>query len=175
MKTLYAALIQPYLSYGILAWGNANSTNLQKTIKLQKRAVRIITNSGYNSHTEPLFKRCQLFKLEDLYEFQVSLFMHDFINSKLPHSFNGVFRFNSDIQDSHRTRQSNLINVPRCDSAYSNRLPLYSFPVIWNTWTRIIPTSTSKSHFKYQLKNHLLSNYSDVVKCTNQFCKHCHA
>ena len=34
LKTLYFTLIQPHLTYGILAWGNVNSTALHKTILL---------------------------------------------------------------------------------------------------------------------------------------------
>ena len=48
LKTLYLALIQSYISYGILIWGNANSSILQKTVSLQKRAIHIINNAGYN-------------------------------------------------------------------------------------------------------------------------------
>ncbi len=66
LKTLYLALIQPYISYGILCWGNANSSTLQKTISLQKRAIRVINNAGYNYHTEPLFKNSEIFRLSDL-------------------------------------------------------------------------------------------------------------
>lgn len=173
LKTLYAALIQPYISYALIAWGNATVSNLQRTIKLQKRAIRIVTNSAYNSHTEPLFKHCQIFNIKDLYEFQVSLFMYDFVNGKLPRSFDSVFCLNSDIQVSHLTRQSNLMYVPRCDSSYSSRLPFYSFPVIWNKWTVKTSSSTSKGHFRRQIKNLILSNYLDVVKCSNHFCKQC--
>ena len=32
LKTLYYALIQPHLQYGILAWGNARSSALQKQL-----------------------------------------------------------------------------------------------------------------------------------------------
>ncbi len=65
LKTLYLALIQPYISYGILIWGNANSSILKKNVSLQKRAIRIINNAGYNYHTDPLFKKCEIFKLSD--------------------------------------------------------------------------------------------------------------
>ena len=58
LRIIYNALILPHLNYGILAWGHlAKRLNL-----IQKRAVRILTASKYNSHTEPLFKqthRCQ--------------------------------------------------------------------------------------------------------------------
>ncbi len=56
LKTIYYSMVQPYLSYGILAWGNANKTDLKKTFLFQKRALRIINRAEYNSHTDPLFK-----------------------------------------------------------------------------------------------------------------------
>ena len=72
LRTIYYALIHPHLSYGILAWGNAKDSILKKTILLQKRALRYIHNSGYNSHTDPLFQHSGILKLRDLYEFQIS-------------------------------------------------------------------------------------------------------
>ena len=78
LKTLYYALIQPHLQYGILAWGNARSSALQKTVTLQKRAIRTINRAHYNNHTEPLFKKLSIMKVADMYEYQVVLFMHDY-------------------------------------------------------------------------------------------------
>lgn len=173
LKTLYSALIHPYLSYGILAWGNANASVLHKTIILQKRAIRTIHNSWYKSHTEPLFKRSQILKLNDLHEFQIALFMHDFVNNKLPQSFDGMYSLNCDIRGNLLTRQSDLINIARCDSTFSSRLPIYNFPVIWNKWIRTVPVRNSKSNFKGKLKRCILSTYPEKVKCSNSHCKQC--
>ena len=50
---LYNRLILPHITYGIMVWGyQGNRLN-----KIQKKAIRIITSSKYNSHTEPLFKQ----------------------------------------------------------------------------------------------------------------------
>ena len=49
-------MIHPYITYGILAWGNARKSEVNRTYLLQKRAMRIINKSSYNSHTNPLFK-----------------------------------------------------------------------------------------------------------------------
>ena len=46
LKVIYNALIQPHLNLGVLLWG----TNLKRIFKLQKWAVRAITNSKYNAH-----------------------------------------------------------------------------------------------------------------------------
>ena len=50
LKILYNSLILPHLQYCILSWGFKSD----RIFKLQKRAVRIITYSKYNAHTEPL-------------------------------------------------------------------------------------------------------------------------
>ena len=66
--TLYFAMIHPHISYGILAWGNATQTTLKRTMTLQKRALRTINNVSYNSHTDPLFKKSNILKLNDLFD-----------------------------------------------------------------------------------------------------------
>ena len=53
--TLYCTLVLPYITYGILIWGKACKTYLEKIHKLPKWAVRIyISNSHYRSHSAPL-------------------------------------------------------------------------------------------------------------------------
>ena len=47
----------------MLAWGNACSSALRKTITLQKRVVRTINRAEFNSHTDPLFNRSRILKI----------------------------------------------------------------------------------------------------------------
>ncbi len=154
-------------------WGNASQSYLHKTSNLQKRAVRIINKATYNSHTDPLFKKSEILKLSDLYEHQAALFMNDYVMARLPHSFRDSFRFNCDIQETYLTRQSNLVRIERCNSAFSGKFPIYKFPRIWNRWITIVPRFTSRSHYKNEVKRNLLSTYAATVKCTNSFCNDC--
>ena len=108
-RTLYFALIEPYLSYGILAWGNANKKTLHKTEMLQKRAIRTINNAKYRIHTDPLFRKSQVLKLSDMYTLQATLFMYDYTNNRLPFSFSHIFPLNREIQESRLTRQSTFV------------------------------------------------------------------
>ena len=78
LRTLYFSLIHPYIYYGISAWGNAGSTALSRTITLKKRAIRIIQNAPYNSHTDPLFKKACILKVRDIYEYEIVLFMYKY-------------------------------------------------------------------------------------------------
>ena len=132
---------------------------MNKTVKLQKRAIRTINKSGFNSHTDPLFKRSGILKLKDLYEYQTTLFMLDFINNRLPLSFNSTFQFNHQIQNIHTTRQTNLLHITRCKCNFASKLPLYTFPHIWNKWSSTIPNNSSQAHTKHQLKTYFLNAY----------------
>ena len=58
-------MINSNLNYGILVWG----FSCQRLIKLQKKAIRIVSRSKYNAHTGYIFKTVDiltLFNLNDL-------------------------------------------------------------------------------------------------------------
>ena len=42
LLTIYRSLVTPYLTYGLIAWGQACKSHLEKLLKLQKRALRFI-------------------------------------------------------------------------------------------------------------------------------------
>ena len=88
MKTLYLALIQPHINYGILVWGNASLSDLNKTNILQKRILRTINKVEYNTHTDPLFRKSEILKLNDFCVYNTLIFMYEYCYNKLPlHSF----------------------------------------------------------------------------------------
>ena len=52
LKLLYCSLVLPHFNYRNLVWG----TETTQLLKLQKKAIRVVTNSKYNTHSEPLLK-----------------------------------------------------------------------------------------------------------------------
>ena len=174
LKTLYYALIQPHISYGLLAWGNSTPTTLNRTILLQKRAVRLISKAGYNSHTDPLFKSLEILKVTNLFELGALTFMHKYNQHKLPFSFTGVYRYNYEVQSNYQTRQAGQIHIPLCRTSFSQKLPLYYFPKLWNHWNDVLPCSTlSLGQLKKRVTQTMLSNYSEHIQCNNPGCLDC--
>ena len=173
LRALYFALVHSHICYGILAWGNCNEKTLHRTVLLQKRAIRIINNAKFKSHTDPLFKATNIMKITDQYIFQSTLFVFDFITKYLPYSFEQMFRFNHDIPNSRATRQSDLLYEARCKTNFANSLPLYAMPKIWNKWFHAMPQNMSRPKFKYTMKIKILSAYQSHVTCTNSFCPDC--
>ena len=95
---LYNSLILPHINYCIMAWGYQSN----RMFKLQKRAIRIVANSKYNAHTEPLFKLYRILKLSDVLVLQTMKVYHKFKNKELPvYMQNWPLLINNEIQHTH--------------------------------------------------------------------------
>ncbi len=80
LRTLYCSMIQSHINYGILVWG----FDLNRLQQIQKRAVRIITRSKYNAHTEPIFKALDLLKVHDIFNLYLLKFYYKYCHNQLP-------------------------------------------------------------------------------------------
>ena len=71
--TIYNALIKPHINFCLKCWG----FNQERIFKLQKKAMRIICSSGYLSHSEPLFIKCKVLKIDGMFTHQLLNFCYD--------------------------------------------------------------------------------------------------
>ena len=176
LKTLYFAMINPHICYQIMAWSNSTCAERGKIQKLKKKAIRTIHKASYTAHTDPLFKRSKILKINDQQTYESLLFMYDYNTHKLPHSFNNMYITNHDRNPQVHTRQSNMLYIPRCDTNFLRHLPIYMYYLTrtWNLYLNTHPdTFKSRSIFKRDLKNELLSQYPVSVTCTNLRCRDC--
>ena len=158
LHTLYCTLILPYLSYGILIWGNTCKSYLDKLVKLQKWAIRTISNSHYRSHTGPLFSKHKLLTVTDMYTLELGVFMFKFSINDLPVAFKGYFTKRSDTHD-YPTRHVNDFNLTNNKKAFSDRAIRTRGPVLWNSLSKSMRDSKSVKHFRKQLKQKLILVY----------------
>ena len=158
--TIYYSIIHPYLSYGIMLWGSACKQYLHKIEVLQKKAIRSLHKTRYNEHTIPLFHSSKILKLNDLYKFQLLMFMYNYYQNNLPSPLCSLFTRNRDIHG-HYTRRR---NDPRV-IAHSTHLMTKSFicqgPELWSALPSHVKERKSVSSFKRQLKNMFISVYGN--------------
>ena len=83
LKIMYDSLIFSHIQFGITCWG----FECGRLAKLQKRAVRIITNSEHNAQTEPPIKDLHLLKITDIFDVQCMKFWYKFSLNTLPNYF----------------------------------------------------------------------------------------
>ena len=92
-----------------------------------------------------------------IFEYQSLLFTYDYLNNKLPSSFDGKFPKNREVLNYKDTRQSDNLFVPNFSSKYAQKLPAYHLPKLWNKWIRLLPDSNKR----YSIK--LIRNMSNVI------------
>ena len=73
LNQLYCSLVYPFLTYGLIAWGNNHATTLNSVVVLKKKAVPIITYSNRNPYSSSLCPQLGLIKLVDLVTIYVVL------------------------------------------------------------------------------------------------------
>ena len=97
---------------------------------LQKKIVRIICGVPPRSHSAKLFSELGILRLNELYLYNVAVFMYKLNMGKLPKIF-PMFILNSSVH-THLTRQSNMYHIPLCRTVVSQMSVTYHGPVIWN-------------------------------------------
>jgi hypothetical protein len=75
-RMIYFAFFYPFITFCLSAWGGAHTTYLARITRLQKKAIRLITNSGYYAHTAPLARSVNILMFEDVYIVKVAKLMH---------------------------------------------------------------------------------------------------
>ena len=112
LKQLYFAQFHSHLSYGCQIWGH-KINNLSQTFLLQKKAVRLITFSSINSHTDPIFKEQEIIKLMDTITMYNTTFVHRTLNGNSPLHFADYFTKVAPQHTYNTNRQVNSrFNIP---------------------------------------------------------------
>jgi len=176
LTTIYYSVFHCHLIYSIQIWSCATSGLIKDIFLKQKQAIRIITGSKYNAHTEPLFKACKILPLEELSMYFKLQFMHHYSQNFLPASFTGTWILNSERrqEDGPIMRNNDDYYVPRSRLALSDRLPFISFPKLWNSFPNDeLKFLRNKLVFNSKLKTHFLNNLREVVNCTRLTCQAC--
>jgi hypothetical protein len=182
LKFLYYLLIHCHLIYAIHIWSCTAQSNLKCLINQQKAAVRLISSSSYNAHTESIFKRLHILPFCDLMYFFKLQFMQHFKQGFLPNAFKDEWtsiaaRFDDPAINHMELRNLNLDNfeIPFERLSTTEQFPLTSFPRAWNSFEDFeIKTIHNKLDFNVKLNNYLLDKLNANYRCTRLLCPHCH-
>ena len=157
LKSIYYALIYPYILYGNVVWATAYQSHLVKIYKLQKKLVRIITFKEYNHSSKPLFDNLKILNVYQINYYTIAMLMRQFSNNQLPNSLKNIFRTNEQVH-SHNTRSNKKLHKP-CIKTNLKKLSISFKGVdIYNSLPSDLKNTQCKSTFKRKLKNYILSS-----------------
>ena len=160
LTMLYNALILPYIIYCNVVWGNSNKTKINTIFLLQKKALRICSNSNYREHTDPLFLSLKTLKIDDIHKYQTAIFMFKYTHNLLPF-FHNAFSLNTDVH-AYPTRHRNDFHLNNPKLLLAHKSIRHNGPDIWNSLPPHIKQCTSLYSFKANTKKYFLSQYNTV-------------
>ena len=152
LKSIYFALIQSQLTYGILAWGKIAPSNLRRIRSLQKRAVKIISpivgqtqpNQNKFMSLDDLFRLHSLCKLFNCLFTDHSDHFRTYLLSLLPNHSIGTRQINS-----------GAFNVPYHRCKRSQQSFLYHATRFWNALSDSTRSIQEFLKFKNTIKTEL--------------------
>ena len=167
LLSLYSSLIDPYIQYCNLIWGNAPKTHLNRILILQKWALRIAYGLGPRDHTGTHFIENNILRVDDLFRLSCSIFLYKLKNAMYPssimnHFYDAVFNYNNLYGGALRSASRNETRVQRCRttlrmktfSVYASRL-YNEFILPYD----VMSISHSLAHFKKLIRSLLIGEY----------------
>lgn len=137
-KTVYYALVESHIRYGITAWGGTSDANMQKILTLQKKAIRSLADLKPLDSCREAYKQLRILTVVALYIYEVILYTdkEDLIRSGDIHNY--------------RTRRMADYHLPAHHTTQYSRKPTYMGRKLFNK----LP-SALKSLNGEKLKKHL--------------------
>ena len=170
LKMIYNSLILSHMQFNITAWGY----DFNRIFKLQKRALRIMTCSKYNAHTDPIFKKLKLLKIQDIFNVQNLKIYYKYKIAKLPQYFMTMFTINADIHP-YGTRQSSHLHHGITRTTKVRKCIRYLLPIlIDNTSQDILDKVGTHSieGFSFYVKTRTIEDYASICHIRNCYiCK----
>ena len=157
LSQLYYSLAFPYFIYCNVTWAANYDTCLDKVVKIQKKLVRIISNSSFNAHTDPIFKDLNFLKFSHINKYMTGIFMFKIINNIMPPIFQNIFTHVFNIHN-YSTRQSTKLYIPRYRITRCKFAIKYHGSILWNEIPPNIQMVQSLSMFKRKLKYYLIES-----------------
>lgn len=154
MKTVYFALVESRLRYGILGWGGVAKSHLKKLESMQKRFLKIMCRRELTYPTEQLYREAGVLDIRQLYF--TAVVVHHYksrcYNTYVEHDY--PTRYKS--RGYFRTKFSDKTIGQRCHTYLASRL--------YNSLPGYIRTGiNSVALFKKKVKQFLINSTRDVV------------
>jgi len=154
-KLFFNSYVLPHFDYCSVIWGNCSKTALNKLVKMQKRAARIILDKDYNTRSNELFMELGWISLEDRINFKRSVQVYKCLQDPDSQGLGDLFEYNKNIHR-HNTRAAadNNLHIGRTHCKSFSHLGATT----WNNIPAPIRNAKNITNFKAQYLKHYFSS-----------------
>ena len=134
-QSFYKSLIQPIIDYACVIWGATSQYNVDRILRLQKYAARVILNikRPQDVPSSELFSKLNWMTINQRVDYFTSIMMYKTINKSTPNYLHNRFEY---VKDKHqiktRSAASGNLFIPKLSSKTGQRSFLYRGVTAWN-------------------------------------------
>jgi hypothetical protein len=141
LVTVYHTMFHSHVRYGLLLWGHA--PGVDAVLKIQKRAIRLITFSDRLAHCKPIFIRLGIMTVYSQYILECLIHVRENVADMIPPG----------ATHGYQTRQRDLLDIPRVRLTKTQKSYTYATLKYFN---RLHPAikSLDRNSFKNKLSNY---------------------
>ena len=125
------------MDYGSTTWGSTSGTNRECLLKLQKRAVRIILSSGFDTPSVSMFQELGCLPVGSRVEYNKTVLTYKALNNLIP---DYIARLLKPMSQAHsinlRSTENGTLYVPRSRTMLYDNAFSCSAPRLWNSTAR---------------------------------------
>ena len=112
-KLFYQSYILPLIDYGSVIWGSTSSSNLERLLKLQKRAARIILKADFRTPSVDMFRDLGWQSIENGLMYNKAILTYKALNNQTPEYVSKLLK---PVSQTHglnlRSSQNGDLHVP---------------------------------------------------------------
>ena len=171
-KLIYTSLVESHLRFGCLAYGSAHPNKINELFIIQKKAIRLVSNSHPFSHADPIFARLGLLKVHDLLSLERIIFAWKLKNRSQPVSFNSDFLEDQSEENMGRRDDPNNFTMPTTEFKLLARTPAILICYDWNNLEPHLKTIGDLNILKNEFIKSKILSYA-LFDCPKRNCVSC--
>lgn len=172
LKTLFFTRVQSHLLYCLPLLSLANKDNFGRLLTLQKRAVRIVFNTRYNEHCDPLFHNLGVLPINLQRDYNILLLMHSVFYFRKPSFLCNTWETVSSKNDRYPLRNDDDYYLPQITKQSYDKHPYFYFATLWNKLDRHLKLISDRQIFIESLRDKFFSKFTSG-ECAKHLCYSC--
>ena len=162
LRSIYYALVYPYLNYAISVWGASSLTCLSKLCKLQDRCIKNVGQPD-GPPVCGLYELLKILPLKDIYKYSILIkfFQYKTQQNNL-HFYLKLCEIDTTHDHNTRLTASAGLRMPAISKAICSRSFFVQAVGAWNSLPGAIRLIEHPTSFRSALRNHLLNNLNTV-------------
>ena len=152
-KLFFQSYIMPLIDYGSVIWGSTSTSNLERLLKLQKRAARIILKADFRTPSADMFSELGWPSIESRLMYNKAVLTYKALNDLTPEYVSNMLK---PVSQTHglnlRSSENGDLYVPLSRTTLYSGAFSCSAPKLWNALPQSVKSCDTLNSFKKCLK-----------------------